>query len=148
MLPTAATAIAAALPRIYSTVVQHGEAFTNVFAVRPRAIVVDSADGGELRIRWTHWSPTSASGYGRAYPDHGSFAITVRAADVIEGRVHPPNGGRETRRQELSAESTRARDGRDDLDMGEGELGWQPGKRPVPLAGLTSASVPMPAAHA
>jgi hypothetical protein len=104
MLPTAATAIAAALPRIYSTVVQHGEAFTNVFAVRPRAIVVDSADGGELRIRWTHWSPTSASGYGRAYPDHGSFAITVRVADVIEGeftrltvvakragRTYPPN---------------------------------------------------------
>ena len=78
---------AKSLPRIYSTVAQHGEQFSNVFAVRPREIIVDSADGGELKIRWTSWTSTSASGYGRAFPDHGSYPIAVNASDVIAGQL-------------------------------------------------------------
>jgi hypothetical protein len=92
------------LPRIYSTVVLHGETSSEVFAIRPRMIVVDSADGGELRIKWTKWTGSSAAGYGRAYPDHGSYPIQVRAGDVsggvltrltitarIGGRTYPPD---------------------------------------------------------
>lgn len=83
---SALAANARSLPRIYSTVARHGEQFSNVFAVRPHEIVVDSADGGELKIRWTSWTSTSASGYGRAFPDHGSYPIIVSASDVIAGQ--------------------------------------------------------------
>lgn len=84
---SASAANARSLPRIYSTVARHGEQFSNVFAVRPHEIVVDSADGGELKIRWTSWTSTSASGYGRAFPDHGSYPIAVNASDVIAGQL-------------------------------------------------------------
>lgn len=56
-----------------------------VYGIRPRSIIVDSADGGELRVHWSRWSSTVASGAGKAYPDHGSFAITVTLRHVIRG---------------------------------------------------------------
>jgi len=85
MLPCTAVAGASRLPRLYSTVVMHGASFSNVFAVRPRSIVVDSADGGELVINWIQWTHSSASGNGTAHPDHGTYPIKVRASDVIDG---------------------------------------------------------------
>jgi hypothetical protein len=76
----------AGLPRLFSNSVLHGETVSNVFSVRPRSIVVDSADGGELAIHWTQWTDTSASGHGTAHPDHGTYPIAVRVEDVIDGK--------------------------------------------------------------
>lgn len=55
------------------------------FAVRPAKSITDSADGGELRFHWTSWTATHATGYGRAYPDHGSWAFTVVASAPVSG---------------------------------------------------------------
>lgn len=85
LLPCTAVAGAPRLPRLYSTVVMHGASFANVFSVRPRSVVVDSADGGELVISWMQWTRSGASGRGTAHPDHGSYPIKVSASDVIHG---------------------------------------------------------------
>lgn len=85
MLPSTAGAATPRLPRLYSAVVMHGTSFSNVFSVRPRSVVVDSADGGELVISWMQWTRHSASGRGTAHPDHGSYPIKVSASDVIKG---------------------------------------------------------------
>jgi hypothetical protein len=85
MLPDTAGAGTPRLPRLYSAVVMHGASFSNVFSVRPRSVVVDSADGGELVISWMQWRRHSASGRGAAHPDHGSYPIKVSASDVIKG---------------------------------------------------------------
>ena len=86
LMASAPAARAKSLPRIYSTIVQHGEQFSNVFAICPHEIVLDSADGGKLKIRWTSWTSTSASGRGRAFPDHGSYPIVVSVFDAIAGQ--------------------------------------------------------------
>lgn len=57
----------------------------NVFKVRPRVAVTDSADGGELVIHWQRWIYRYAYGTGRAYPDHGSYPIRVKATRPIAG---------------------------------------------------------------
>jgi hypothetical protein len=85
--PTFAEAASAraGLPRLYSTSVLHGETVVNVFKVRPRIAVTDSADGGELVIHWRSWTATRAVGTGRAHPDHGSYPISVTASRPVSG---------------------------------------------------------------
>ncbi|HZE04063.1 MAG TPA: hypothetical protein VE127_02495 [Solirubrobacteraceae bacterium] len=80
------TAGARSLPRIYSTVrMNKSNQFTNIFRVRPRIVVTDSADGGELRIHWRRWTRRNAVGSGRAHPDHGSYPIRVKAWRPVRG---------------------------------------------------------------
>jgi hypothetical protein len=71
--------------RTYSTARLHGSGWINVIKARPRKIEVDSADGGELRINWHHWSRRSGEGSGTANPDHGSFPMKVKAMWPAKG---------------------------------------------------------------
>src|SRR5258708_2597671 len=72
---SASQSAAATLPKLFTTFTEHGSRTINHFAVRPTASITDSADGGELKFHWTSWTATHATGYGRAYPDHGSWAF-------------------------------------------------------------------------
>jgi hypothetical protein len=83
-LPDSALAGTSGLPRLYNSVAMHGETFTDVFSVRPRSVVVDSADGGELVVHWTQWSHSRALGHGTAHPDHGTLPIKVQVGDPID----------------------------------------------------------------
>jgi hypothetical protein len=51
------------------------------FAVKPKLLVMDSADGGELQVTWTTWNGTIALGHGTSHPDHGSYPIVVKLSD-------------------------------------------------------------------
>jgi hypothetical protein len=82
---TPSRSVAAILPRLFTTFTEHGSETINHFAVRPAESITDSADGGELRLHWTSWTATHATGYGRAYPDHGSWAFTVVASAPVTG---------------------------------------------------------------
>jgi hypothetical protein len=86
--PASAVARAAGLPTLYCNVVSHdnNQTFSPVFSVRPRIVIVDSADGGELVIRWATWTHASATGTGTAHPDHGQYPVGVRASDAVGGR--------------------------------------------------------------
>jgi hypothetical protein len=59
------------------------------FKVRPRDVITDSADGGELVIHWQRWTSRTASGTGRAHPDHGSYPIKVQASQPVGGGYTP-----------------------------------------------------------
>jgi hypothetical protein len=83
--PSPAVAGAASLPRLFRTEVFRESSTHDLFGVRPRSVLTDSADGGELVIHWRTWTMSSASGRGRAYPDHGSYPISVRASRPITG---------------------------------------------------------------
>jgi hypothetical protein len=76
------------LPTLYCNVVSHdnNQTFSPVFSVRPRIVIVDSADGGELVVRWATWTHASATGTGTAHPDHGQYPVGVRASDAVGGR--------------------------------------------------------------
>jgi hypothetical protein len=58
---------------------------TNNTVSRPHTVVVDSADGGELVLKWTRWTARSARAHGTAHPDHGSYPITVTVSRVVDG---------------------------------------------------------------
>jgi hypothetical protein len=96
------------LPLMFSTISLHGSTPINVFKLRPKSVVTDSADGGELVIHWTSWTNTRASGSGRAHPDHGSYPIRV-----IAGR---PRSGYFTRLLVISKDDGRSY--RDQLGLG------------------------------
>lgn len=83
--PSASWASATRLPELFTTFTLHGSRTINHFAVRPADSITDSADGGELKFHWTSWTATNATGYGRAYPDHGSWAFTVVASVPVSG---------------------------------------------------------------
>jgi hypothetical protein len=79
---TAGTARASSsLPTMLSRITGSG---TYVVAIRPRVVVTDSADGGELRLHWTRWSRSGGAGYGTAHPDHGSYAIRVTVGRPVQ----------------------------------------------------------------
>jgi hypothetical protein len=86
-LPSQSVAAArgSARPTLFRTLTNHGQTISPVFSVRPRTVVVDSADGGELVIHWTEWTQEAASGFGTAHPDHGVYPIRVRATDPEAG---------------------------------------------------------------
>jgi hypothetical protein len=83
-----ASASTGKLPKLYCNVVSHNKekSFSPVFSIRPKVVIVNSADGGELVVHWTQWTKSSATGAGTAHPDHGSFPITIRASDPVHGR--------------------------------------------------------------
>jgi hypothetical protein len=83
-VPTAASA--SPLPKLLSTTNGNN---IGLFKVRPRDVIVDSADGGELVIHWQRWTGRTASGTGRAYPDHGSYPIKVQASRPLGGGYTP-----------------------------------------------------------
>lgn len=82
---TAQPSVAATLPKLFTTFTEHGSKTINHFEVRPADSITDSADGGELKFHWTSWTARHATGYGRAYPDHGSWAFTVVASAPVSG---------------------------------------------------------------
>src|ERR1700683_4224360 len=71
------------IAQAFTTFTEHGDQTIKHFAVRPAESITDSADGGELRFHSTSWTAAHATGYGRAYPDHGSWAFTVVASAPV-----------------------------------------------------------------
>lgn len=61
----------AAVPRLYSGVVERDGDYVDLFKVRPRSVSVTCADGGSLVIAWRRWGPRSALGHGRTRPCRG-----------------------------------------------------------------------------
>jgi hypothetical protein len=61
-----------------------------VYRVRPRRVELTEADGGELTLRWSSWTPALAvgSGTGRASGAGSStrYDVRVRASRVRNGR--------------------------------------------------------------
>jgi hypothetical protein len=80
-------------PRLLTTDFEH------TFQVHPKKMILDSADGGELVIRWQAWTAQSANGTGTSYPDHGQYPIKVSAA-------YPVNGEFQVLRIEVKVNST------------------------------------------
>lgn len=85
LVAAAAQANATAVPRLFTTFTLRGSETINHFGVRPAEAITDSADGGELKFHWKSWTATKATGYGRAYPDHGSWSFTVVASRPVTG---------------------------------------------------------------
>ena len=67
------TALASSLPTLYCNLKQHGTDanpyFAPVFSVRPRRVgVLNTQQGGELTLKWSSWTASTATGSGTALP--------------------------------------------------------------------------------
>lgn len=47
------------------------------FSTRPAKVFLDSADGGELSLRWSAWTNQRAIATGLSRPDHGVYHVRV-----------------------------------------------------------------------
>jgi hypothetical protein len=83
----AGTSLAAGLPNLFSTSIQHGSRAGEIFSVRPRKIYISSVDGamnddsGELTIRWTKWTQKGGWGAGICSAAE-TYPVRVRVFDV------------------------------------------------------------------
>lgn len=92
------TAFASSLPTLYCNLKQRGSdanpSFTPVFSVRPRHIgVLNTQQGGELMLKWSRWTASSATGSGTALPGiavapgqpQPTYWVAVKAYRVVDG---------------------------------------------------------------
>jgi hypothetical protein len=95
---TVGTALASSLPTLYCNLKERGPAanrsFTPVFSVRPRHVgVLNTQQGGELTLKWSSWTLSSATGSGTALPGiavspgqkQPTYKVAVKAYRVIDG---------------------------------------------------------------
>ncbi len=92
------TALASSLPTLYCNLKQHGTDanpyFAPVFSVRPRRVgVLNTQQGGELTLKWSSWTASTATGSGTALPGiavgpgqrQPTYKVAVRAYRVRDG---------------------------------------------------------------
>ncbi len=85
-------AAARRLPTVLATIkcVPGCTALTGVYRVRPRLVMLIEAYGGELRLRWSSWSPVAAVGSGTGYFIGAGasyhYHVRVRASRARRGR--------------------------------------------------------------
>jgi hypothetical protein len=92
------TALASSLPTLYCNLKQRGSDanphFAAVFSVRPRHVgVLNTQQGGELTLKWSSWTASSATGSGTALPGiavgpeqkQPTYRVAVKAYRVLDG---------------------------------------------------------------
>jgi hypothetical protein len=92
------TAFASSLPTLYCNLKHRGSDanpyFTPVFSVRPRHVgVLNTQQGGELTLKWSSWTASSATGSGTALPGiavgpgqkQPTYKVAVKAYRVLDG---------------------------------------------------------------
>ena len=119
------TASASSLPTLYCNLKQRGSAanpyFAPVFSVRPRHVgVLNTQQGGELTLKWSAWTASSAVGSGTALPGiavgpgqkQPTYRVAVKAYRVLDGHFT-----RMTITTDFSSTHTQA----EDLKLAEGD---------------------------
>src|ERR1700722_18505493 len=136
------TALASSSPTLYSNLKQHGSkanpSFSPVFSVRPRHVgVLNTQQGGELTLKWSSWTASSAVASGTALPGiavspgqkQPTYHVAVKAYRVLDGHFT-----RMTITTDLSNTHTQA----EHLNLVEshtssgGQFSWVTNGRPAP----------------